>query len=72
MVTSLAGGAAALAMPGRALAGGTKWETITREQGILVSTRAEEGRQFPSFRGILWRRSISEGLVLALTATKLQ
>ena len=52
MVTSLAGGAAALAMPGRALAGDAKWETITREQGILVSTRAEEGRQFPSFRGI--------------------
>lgn len=29
-----------------------KWETITREQGVLVSTRAEPGRQFPSFRGI--------------------
>jgi len=28
------------------------WETITREKGILVSTREEPGRQFPSFRGI--------------------
>lgn len=28
------------------------WDTITREKGILVSTREEPGRQFPSFRGI--------------------
>lgn len=28
------------------------WETITREKGVLVSTREEDGRQFPSFRGI--------------------
>jgi hypothetical protein len=28
------------------------WQTITRERGVLVSTRDEAGRQFPSFRGI--------------------
>lgn len=28
------------------------WKTITRERGVLVSTRDEPGRQFPSFRGI--------------------
>lgn len=28
------------------------WETITREKGILVATREEPGRQFPSFRGV--------------------
>ena len=44
------GSAAMAAFPREALA--AKWETVTREGGILVSTRPEEGREFPSFRGI--------------------
>src|SRR5690349_8154014 len=28
-----------------------RWQTIHREQGVLVSTRDEPGRDLPSFRG---------------------
>jgi hypothetical protein len=41
-----------LSAPGSVEATGASWTTITREKGILVSTRVEDGRQFPSFRGI--------------------
>ncbi len=46
----VAAGAAVTLAPRSALA--ASWKTITRKQGILVSTRDEEGRQFPTFRGI--------------------
>ena len=48
-----AGSVASLSLSRNAFAKNpNKWETITREQAILVSTRVEPGRQFPSFRGI--------------------
>ncbi len=46
----VAAGAAVALAPRSAFA--ASWKTITRKQGILVSTRDEEGRQFPTFRGI--------------------
>ena len=48
--TVVVGAAALAAFPREALA--SNWETVTRESGILVSTREEDGREFPSFRGI--------------------
>ena len=53
VLLGVGGAAASLSISSRAFAKNpNKWETITREQAILVSTRAEPGRQFPSFRGI--------------------
>ena len=39
-----------LGLPGVAHARG-KWQTITKESGITVTTRMEKNRQFPTFRG---------------------
>lgn len=47
----VAGVGAAIVAPRLAFAA-SKWETITREEGIIVSIRAEAGREFPTFRGI--------------------
>lgn len=40
------------------------WETIARENGVTVSTRQEEGREFPTFRG----KGRVEGSVLEILA----
>ena len=53
VILGAGGAAASLSLSRNAFAKNpNKWETITREQAILVSTRVEPGRQFPSFRGI--------------------
>lgn len=46
------GAGAALVGTPRIAAAASRWETITRENGIIVSIRPEPGREFPTFRGI--------------------
>lgn len=50
--SSVAAGVGAAIVAPRLAFAASKWETITREGGIIVSIRPEPGREYPTFRGI--------------------
>ena len=50
--TGVATAAGALAFAPGVVEAAEKWETVAREDGVIISVKPEPGRQYPLYRGI--------------------